>query len=210
MAFLPNIPQSTDQLSVSQGNILNNFVILGAIAGNANASSASINMGVGAGLPSGFNWIYLQPQGATPPAGAAFTAGNVGLYSANNAATTFNELYINKTTSLGVVQIPMTADILGGTNAANGWTYLPSGLKMAWGRATLVAPGVFTVVYGTELTNFPGFSTQTSAPQLTRISAGATITTTPFLQSFTNLQFVARSSAAIGGTADFTWSVIGL
>ncbi len=205
MPFLPLIPQSTDQLSVSQGNILNNFTILGAIAGNTNVSSASLNAN------SGFNWVYLSNQGAIPPAGSAFVAGAVGLYSATNPQTGLNELYINKTmTGPTVVQIPATAQIQGGTNAANGWTYLPSGLKMAWGRATLAAPGVFTVVYGTELTNFPGFSTQTSPPQVTRISSGTTITTTPFVQSFTTLQFVARSSAAIGGTADFGWIVIGL
>lgn len=204
MAYNALIPQSTDQLSVSQGQILGNFTALGAIAGNTNASSSSLN------TTSGFNWVYLPVQAATPPAGAAFTAGQIGMYSALNASTGFNELYINKTTSLGVVQVPATGYVLGGTNAANGWTYLPSGLKMVWGRATLAAPGVFTVVYATEVPTFPGFTTQTSPPQLTRISAGATITTTPFLQSFTNLQFVARSSAAIGGTADFSWFVIGL
>lgn len=204
MAYNAQIPQSTDQLSVSQGQILGNFTALGAIAGNANPSSASLNTN------SGFNWLYLPVQGSTPPAGAAFAAGQIGLYSAANASTGYNELYINKTTSAGVVQLPMTGYVLGGTNAANGWCYLPSGLKMAWGRATLAAPGVFTVVYATEIPTFPGFTTQTSAPQLTRISAGATITTTPFLQSFTNLQFVARSSAAIGGTADFSWFVVGL
>lgn len=204
MAFLPLIPQSTDQLSISQGNILNNFTILGAIAGNANNSSASLNS------TSGFNWLYLPPQGATPPAGALFAAGNVGLYSFTNAATGFNELYINKTMTSGIVQIPATAARQGGTNAANGWTYLPSGLKMAWGRAQLAAPGVFNLVYATEVPTFPGFATQTSPPLLTRISSGATVTTFPFLQSFTTGGFVARSSAAIGGTADFSWYVIGV
>lgn len=205
MPFLPLIPQATDQLSVSQGNILNNFTILGAIAGNANTSSASLNS------TSGFNWVYLATQGATPPAGAAFAAGTLALYSAPLAATGFNEIYINKTiTGPTVIQVPMTAFRQGGTNAANGWCYLPSGLKMAWGRATLAAPGVFTVNYGTELTSFPGFTTQTSPPLLTRISSGSTVAHYPFLQSFTTTQFVARTDVALTGTADFSWSVIGL
>src|SRR5262245_3975285 len=106
MAFLPLTPQPNDQQSVSQGDILNNFTILGAIAGNANASSASINP------TSGFNWIYLPPNGATPPAGAAFTAGNIGLYSAANAISGQNELYINKRNQATVVQVPATASIL--------------------------------------------------------------------------------------------------
>lgn len=208
MAFLPNIPLSTDQLSISQGNIQNNFQILGAIAGNANASSASLNAN------SGFNWVYLPVQGATPPAGAAFVAGQIGIYSAANASTGFNELYINKTTSLGVVQLPMTGYVQGGTNAANGWCYLPCGLKMAWGRATLTSAGggSFTVIYANEIPTFPGFTTQTSPPILTRISSGATVSHYPFVQSFATGNFVARSDVALVGpaTANFSWFVIGL
>ena len=71
MAFLPNIPLSTDQLSVSQGNILNNFTILGAIAGNSFPSSASL------ATNSGFNWLYLPSNGAIPPTGSAFNEANV-------------------------------------------------------------------------------------------------------------------------------------
>ena len=129
-SFLPNIPQSTDQLSVSQGNILQNFTILGAIAGNTNASSASIN------ATSGFNWIYLPPQGSTPPLGSAFTAGNIGIYSSANVTSTQNELYISKQNQATTVQIPVTASILSvnsnpGSQSA-GWTYLPSGIIMQW------------------------------------------------------------------------------
>lgn len=144
MAFLPNIPQPTDQLSISQGNILNNFTILGAIAGNTNASSASINN------TSGFNWLYLPPQGATPPAGAAFTAGNIGLYSATNSVTSINELYINKTNQVTVVQVPATASVLSTTSApgnnSSGWSYLPSGVILKWGKFATV-PGSNTVSF---------------------------------------------------------------
>src|SRR5438105_15833716 len=106
LAFLSNIPQPTDQLSISQGNILNNFTILGAIAGNTNASSASIN------ATSGFNWIYLPPQGAIPPAGAVFTAPTIELYCASTPTTTKNVLYINKTNQVTLVQIPSTTSTL--------------------------------------------------------------------------------------------------
>lgn len=137
MAFLPNIPQSTDQLSVSQGDILNNFTILGAIAGNTNPASSSLN------ATSGFNWVYLPPQGSIPPAGAAFPAANVGLYSAQNPTTSKNELYINKTNQATVVQIPATASVLSITSApgtgTGGWTYLPSGLLIKFGSGTTAA-----------------------------------------------------------------------
>lgn len=204
MAFLPNIPQSTDQLSVSQADILNNFTILGAIAGNASVSSGSINS------TSGFNWLYLPPQGATPPAGAAFTAGNVGLYSATNAATGFNELYLNKTiTGPTVTQIPISAYKLGGTNAGNGWTYLPSGLKMAWGRSTTGVANNVTITYSAELTSFPGFTTIFAFPQLTRISGAGTSTNFVTLTAYNQTTFQVYSSA--GGTStQFAWLVIGI
>jgi len=145
MAYIYNIPQPTDQLSVSQGQILGNFTALGAIAGNGSASSSALNS------TSGFNWLYLPPQGSTPPAGALFTAGNVGLYSANDSVTGKNELYINKTNNSGVVQIAATESILGTTNpipgsfGGTGWTMLPSGLKLVWGTDVGSNSGVKTV-----------------------------------------------------------------
>lgn len=155
MAFLPNIPQSTDQLSVSQGDILNNFTILGAIAGNANVSSASIN------ATSGFNWVYLPPNGATPPAGAAFTAGDIGLYSAASPVTAQNELYVNKRNQATVVQIPATASILSVTSApaalSAGWTYLPSGILLKW-AANIAANGQTTITFPVAA-NIPAFNT---------------------------------------------------
>lgn len=169
MPYLPLIPQSTDQLSVSQGNILNNFGILGAIAGNTNASSASLNNN------SGFNWVYLPSNGSIPPAGASFTAGQIGIYSATNANTTKNELHINKTNQATVVQVPMTASILSSTSApatfSNGWTYTPSGLLLMWGMGDTgnTAAGSYVI----SLTGaFPDYATIFNV-QLTPIANGA-------------------------------------
>lgn len=134
MPFLPNIPQATDKISVSQGKILNNFTILGAIAGNANFSSASLNAN------SGFNFIHFATQGTSPPASASFQANVVGLYTFQNANTGQTELYVNKTNQATVVQVPATASILGALSSpgspSNGWSYLPSGILMKWGFTT--------------------------------------------------------------------------
>jgi hypothetical protein len=151
MAFLPNIPQSTDQLSVSQGNILNNFGILGAIAGNSNNSSASIN------ATSGFNWLYLATQGATPPASSGLTSGNVAMYSGLNATTSQNELYINKLNQATVTQIPATASNLSITSAPASntgfFTYLPSGLILVGGNKTGLLTGLtLTTIASVPLT----------------------------------------------------------
>lgn len=150
MAFLPNIPLSTDQLSISQGNILNNFNILGAIAGNSNVSSSSINSA------SGFNWIYLPVNGSIPPSGASFVAGAVGLYGALNSVSSTNELYINKTITTGsgtsVAQIASTAASL--TNP--GWSYFPSGVLMKWVFPTVSGAGSNSFTFQTGA-NIPSF-----------------------------------------------------
>lgn len=165
MPFLPNIPQTTDKLSISQGNILNNFTILGAIAGNSNASSASIN------ASSGFNWINLPAQGATPPAGSSFPSGNVALYSFINATSGRNELYINKTNAAGVVQIPSTASSLGFSSpvlGSSGYTYLPSGMILKWGVGS---------ANGSNTISFTGQAfTVCLSVQLTVLQAGASDT----------------------------------
>ncbi len=187
MAFLPLIPQSTDKLSISQGNILNNFTILGAIAGNANAASGSLNS------TAGFNWIYLANQGATPPAGSAFPAGQVAAYSFINATSTRNELYINKTQASGVVQIPATASTLGTSTpilGTDGYTYLPSGLLLKWGPGT---------ANGSAVTSFtgPAFTVCLSV-QLTVLQAGASDTNLSVrLVAITNTGFTAWGSPRI-------------
>ena len=156
MAFLPLIPQPTDRISVSQGNILNNFTILGSIAGNTNPSSSSLN------TTAGFNWVYLPPNGAIPPSMASFPSGNIGLYSAANSVTGQNELYINKTNQATVVQVAATASSLSVTsapaNGSSGWSYLPSGVLMKWGQTTAInASDPFPFLYPTGA-NIPAFN----------------------------------------------------
>ena len=185
MAFLPSIPQSTDQLSVSQGNILNNFTILGAIAGNGNSASASIN------ATSGFNWIYLQSQGATPPAGAAFPAGDIGLYSFTNAGTGKNELYINKTDEATVVQIPITASSLSITSSpatgTAGWTYLPSGLLLKFGGGTATGNTAFT--FSALIPSAPAFTQVLSMTVCTNSGLGTDTDTFARLGTFSGSGF---------------------
>lgn len=191
MAFLPNIPQATDKLSVSQGNILNNFTILGAIAGNASASSDSINS------TAGFNWILLATQGATPPAGSAFAPGVVGLYSANNPTTSKNELYINKTNQATVTQIPATASVLSVTSApasnTGGWTYLPSGLLMKFGNGSANGNTAFT--FAALNPGAPAFTQVLSMVLCTAYSNASDGDGFVRLSSFNNLGFNAFGSA---------------
>jgi hypothetical protein len=201
MAFLPSIPQPTDILSVSQGNILNNFTILGAIAGNSNVGSASIN------TTSGFNFVNFANQGASIP----LFNGNNGLWSGTYSVTGNPEIWLNYQNGN---QYPITASLLS-TNPApaaksSGWTFLPSGILMKWGSATGLA-GNFTITMPTG----PGIPTFTQCfnIQVTVLEAGNfdtnhAIRIINYTSNTINLWGSARDSTdtAIVG---FNWLAIG-
>lgn len=208
MAYNSLIPKSTDTLSLSQGDILANFTALGAIAGNTNPASGSLN------ATSGFNWVYLPSQGSTPPAGSAFPAGDVAMYSFVNATTTRKELYINKTTAAGVLtQIPATAAkvtasaAIPGAATSRGWTYLPSGALMVWGDGYTTAGAGFIAVLYSSVTGFPGF-TISGTPLVTRFgapgSSSAMILTAASITGFTTY-----ATAPFTTGYYFTWFAIG-
>jgi hypothetical protein len=211
MVYQYNIPASTDQLSVSQGDIQGNFNALGAIAGNTQPASASLN------ATSGFKWINLPNNGAIPPAGSAFPATNVALYSATDATSTQNELYINKTNNAGVVQIAATESILGSSNPvpgvfgnATGYTMLPSGIKLVWGTAVGSGVGAQTIT----LAGAQAFANTILTAQCTIIGTSATaVQALVRLQGFPGAnQFSVVVSNVTGtafNTSNFVWLAIG-
>lgn len=145
--------------------------------------------------------INLPAQGANPaPTGNniifakayANTAGKIEVFIQNQAGTT---------------NIPITATFPSG-NA--GWTYLPSGVLMCWNQGTILAGNSTVTVLFNTVPNFPGFTTASLGIQLTRIN-NATSTNFVQLQSYTNLQFIARRSTSTTGSPDtFIWLAVGL
>ena len=167
MPYNYNIPLAGDRLSVSQGNINTNFIALGAIAGNGNASSASLNPN------SGFDWLFLPSNGNlgnNPPPAANFPAFGIGMYTANLGSS--NEIYINKITGLPgfpvIRQIPMTLSSLSNGAiplALSGFSYLPSGLIIKWGN--VAAPNTLPVINTVDLNAVGPAYTQVFNIQLT-------------------------------------------
>lgn len=149
-----NIPQSTDQISQSQDQILQNFQAISALVNINHVDFASGDQGK-------HKWVTLPSQGAIPPAGSGFAAGELGLYNATNATTTKGELYINKTNQATVVQVPSTASTLSINSApaanAGGWTYLPSGIILKTGNASGVS-GLVTVTLPSGVGVAPSFT----------------------------------------------------
>src|SRR5215831_9634159 len=191
-AYNPLIPQSTDQPSISQGDLLNNFGAIQTLIDVDHVDFANINAGQ-------HNKVTLPVQGVAP----AFAPGTLGIYNLPFATTARNELFV---TDAAGASTPITASLSGGVS---GWTYLPTGMKMIWGQGTILAGNSTVTVLFSSVAGFPGFSTSALGIQLTRIN---TATSTNFIQlnSFTNLQFIARRSTSTTGSPDtFTWFAIG-
>jgi hypothetical protein len=194
--YTNNIPQPTDDPSQSQNQILENFQVLDA--------AFTINHGPYNGPNEGKHLQLTMPTKANPA--YTYLAGEIGLQVRNALPSSQADIWLTRGAG---VTYPMTGYKDGGTNVANGWTYLPSGVLIAWGRATIPA-GVLVVTYAAELTNFPGFSTFWGPPQLTLINAAATATNFLYLQAFTQTTFTVRTNAATGAANDVSWMAIGL
>jgi len=135
MAYLL-IPQPTDQLSVSQGQLLGNFV-------SADATFA-INHG---GFVSG-NGKHTKLQMPNQVTNTVPTlATEAGLYSAQGLTSGTSELFFVRQGYPGgapganASNIAFTETMNGGAMAnSNGWTRLPSGIILQWGYLTSVNP----------------------------------------------------------------------
>src|SRR5208282_6381299 len=134
------IPQATDQISVSQGQLLNNFGAIQTLIDVDHVDFANANAGQ-------HNQVTMPVQGAAP----AFNPGTVGLFNLLNATSGRNELYVEN--SVGAIT-PMTASL----QATVGYTYLPSGILLKWyfGNTGAVVGGVVNIP--TNIGGTPNFN----------------------------------------------------
>jgi hypothetical protein len=206
-----NIPQPTDQISQSQDQILQNFQSIQALIDINHVDFASGDQGK-------HKWTTMPTQGAIPPAGSGFLAGEIGLYNAVNAFNSQNELYVNKTNQATVVQIPATASILSVNSApssgAAGWTQLPSGIIMRWGTFTSIAGPVATVSLGSNATIGPTLTQILTVIVTTYDASGSDNNFFAYLGNIiSNTQFqvhlVPRTTTSGAATGGFKILVIG-
>jgi hypothetical protein len=190
MAWNPNIPQATDQINVSQGDILANFTALDPIFNGIN------------------NFISFPGLGGTP----TFSAGNDGLYNINYATTSLNELFVHKQTAAGTANIPMTASILSTVAApaanATSWTYLPSGILLRWGQGS--GTGTVTYTIGAPGPAFNGIITVLVTPVST--TPGDVDIAVRMVSILSNTQFqvyVSKRTTTGAGTGSFNVLIIG-
>jgi hypothetical protein len=201
MAYNPNIPQATDVLSQSQGDLLNNFMAINTFVIVDHAGFSDPNEGK-------HNKVTFPVQNPAP----TFLAGEIGLYSFLNPVTSANELYVANSASPSVAT-PMTASILS-TNAnpgnnVSGWTYLPSGLLLKWGNVTANGNTAFLFPVAADI---PVFTNVMSMQITTYANSGLDSNTFARLSAFTNVGFNVYGSARItmtAASASFQYLAIG-
>lgn len=129
-AFQSNIPQPTDQLNISQVDLLDNFGAISTYVDVNHVPFGSADAGKHA-------FITFPVQSVAP----VFATGEEGLYNKVFATTTKSELYVHKQyNASSTADIPFTASTLtlsAPVSGAGGWTYLPSGIYITWGRLTV-------------------------------------------------------------------------
>jgi hypothetical protein len=120
MPYNQNIPVSTDKLSSSQVDINNNFTAIKTFVDVDHVDFSD-------GVKQGMHQKITFPISAAP---AVSLAGYIGLYGKNDGSGN-PQIYVNNVAP--ALQIPMTSANL----ATPGWTYLPSGIILQWGSATI-------------------------------------------------------------------------
>jgi len=194
MTFNPNIPQPTDDLSDSQGDLLNNNLALDAsfsinhaafsdtTADNGKHTYVEMlnNGAIPAGLASGQGTIYVK----------SILGRSQLFYSPGN---TTNEYQITRTIT------PDYATFAVNTGAGtSGWTFLPGNLLMQWGIGSGSSIVTYPVAFTSDVFNVQLTMIRNSTNKDVLYVKPGTVTTTAF-------QVIDTSSGN-----SFYWMAIGL
>lgn len=156
MAYNNSIPQPTDALKNSQADLLANFQAIKTLIDVNHGTFDSANQGK-------HLYVSFPVQGASP----ATLAGEVALFSRASSYTGVTELSYRRESN-GAVTECTAADLTIG----QGWSFMPSGLLLKWGYATVAGSGAQTILFPVGPT-IPVFSAAVSA-QITPFTAVTT------------------------------------
>lgn len=147
MPYNQNIPQATDQMSVSQNDLLNNFQ---AIYNAFNLNHVPFNSG--SPIQGKHAFVEMPNQSSSVP---STIANEVGLYCNTSTYTTQPELFFAK--QLGSTAPIANYEISSSNYIQNGgWTRFPSGILIKWGTFNTGSGGTGTLTFPTA-SSIPAF-----------------------------------------------------
>ena len=199
-SYSPNVPQATDDPSLSQSQMLQNFQVL--------ATDFAINHGPYSGVNEGKHTVITMP--VQSPA-HTFLSTEIGLQNLDAAPSNQPDIWLTRGNA--GQSFPMTGFANGAVsgNNATAWTYLPSGFLIIGGKLTTSA-GTVSVTFNTSasggLDGFPGFTTFVCYILATPINAGASVQTI----KVTSFNTTSATFALVNGAVDetFFWTALGL
>lgn len=183
------IPNSGQSLDETRDPIRNNFTYI-------NTGFIQNHVELNTGANSGKHKFLQMPVNAAPTT----LASEIGLYADNGATSGNPELFFRPE----VDGTPRA--ITEGTNAANGWSRLPSGVIMKWFTGSINGGGNVTI----DLNSVgPNYATLYNI--VTGITGAAGDTNSLYIQSSTTAQIVLyRANNATGPARTYYVSTLGV
>ena len=196
--YNPNIPQSSDLLSVSQGDLLDNFGAIQALIDVNHVDFAA----VGAGKHT---FVEMPVQSPVPTT----VGGEVGLYCQTSATTTQPELVFARQAGSSAPASVQITEFTSAGWANPGWTKLPSGIMFKW-RANIGFGGSNTVTknLNTDVPGSPNFTTVLTI-LITPIDTAGTYNNVIGIKTVAVPSFTVYTSIVPPGTVQFSYFAIG-
>lgn len=195
MAYQSNIPQPTDQISVSQADILNNFIALSTFLNINHVDFASADQGK-------HKFVSFPVQAVAP----VTTGTEVALYSKTSALSGLPELFFREASSGN--EYEFTTFGIG----PDGYVRTPAGVLIKWGNASANGAAAITFPVGPTI---PVFTSVYSAQVSVNTIGGGNTDPDRFVTvnaiSTTQLTVFGSARSTTGAAAtNFTYLVIGL
>lgn len=196
--YNPNIPQSTDLLSVSQSNILNNFGALQALIDVNHVDFAA----TGAGKHT---FVEMPVQSPVPTT----VGGEVGLYCQTSASTSQPEMVFARQAGSSYPSALQLVEFTSTNYNTTGWSRIPSGILLKW-RADVGFGGASSVTININSTSpaSPNFTT-VLAIYVTPIDTAGSWNQVIALKSFSFPNFVVYTTGTPPSSVLFNYLVIG-
>lgn len=138
MAYNANIPQSGDQLSQSQPQLLGNFQEIGSWVA---INHVTFDSGSTTGKHSFVEFPVQSPVPTT-------VGGEVGLYCQTSTLTSQPELVFSKQSGTSVYEFTSSGQVTNG-----GWVRHPSGILMKWGTGGPAGAGSYVITFPVSSAN---------------------------------------------------------
>lgn len=141
-SYNPAIPQATDVISVSQGQLLLNFAALQTWLDVNHVDYAATNAGK-------HYFVEFPVQSPVPTT----SASEVGLYCQTSTLTGNPELVFSHQNGAGITEFTSSGQLTNG-----GWSYLPSAILLKWGTGSPSSSGSYVITFPTG-SAYPVFNT---------------------------------------------------